>query len=105
MLQAIPRPAFVVVKTVVIFSDKGCSILRPDVSGVILDHLGPHGQDFGKHIHPSRRSYLDGQSVSWEWNLGGEGWGESWYRDPVSGEIRYAWTESLEFIGRPLEEI
>ena len=75
MLQAIPRPAFVVVKTVVIFSDKGCSVLRPDVSGVILDHLGPHGQDFGKHIHPSRRSYLDGQSVSWEWNLGGEGWG------------------------------
>jgi hypothetical protein len=105
MLQSIPRPAFIVVKTVVVFSDNTCSIARSDVGGVILDHLGPNEQDFGHHIHPTRRSYVEGQSVSWEWNLGGEGWGESWYRDPRSGEIKYAWTSSLEFIGRPLEEI
>lgn len=105
MIQSIPRPSFVVIKTVIIFSDTACSVPRPDVRGVILDHRGPNGESFGRHIHPSRRAYLEGQSVSWEWNLGGESWGETWYRDPNSGEIRSAWGASLEFLGRPLDEV
>jgi hypothetical protein len=105
MLHSIPRPSFIVIGVVYIFSDNTCTTVRSDVQGVLLDHLGPNAENFGSHIHPSRRDYIVGQSVSWEWNTAGEGWGESWYREPKSGEIKYAWTESLEFIGRPLDEI
>jgi len=105
MLRAIPRPTYIVSSTVFLFSDKECRILRNDVRGVLLDSFGSKGESQGRHVHPSRREYVPGKSVSWEWDLGGQGWGETWYRDPNSQEIKYAWTDSLEFIGRPLEEI
>jgi hypothetical protein len=109
MLQAIPRPIFIVVAIVIIFSDKMCTVPRQDVSGVILESLGQNGEKLGRHIHPSRKEYIPGQSVSWEWDMTGNpresGWGETWYRDPDSGEIKSAWSASLEFIGRPLESI
>jgi hypothetical protein len=105
MLETIPRPSFIVVAIVIVFSDAACSVPRQDVSGVILEHLGPNGEQSGQHIHPSRKNYSQGQSVSWEWDLTGGGWGNTWYRDPKSGEIKSAWGESLEFIGQPLELI
>lgn len=105
MLQTIPRPNFIVAEEVPVFSDKLCINLRTDISGVILNHFGSNGENFGRHIHPSRRNYISGQNVSWEWDMDGKGWGESWYRDPLSGTIKGAWSESLEFIGRSLEEI
>jgi hypothetical protein len=105
MLQAIPRPSFIVIASVMVFSDAACAIERQDVSGVILEHLGPNSENYGRHIHPSRKDYIQGQSVSWEWDRTGIGWGKTWYRDIESGEIKSAWCESLEFIGRPLESI
>ncbi|MGA3011819.1 MAG: hypothetical protein ABSD72_16290 [Terracidiphilus sp.] len=109
MLQAIPRPSFIVIAVVNVFSDRMCTVMRQDVRGVILESFGPNGEKSGTQIHPSRREYTIGQSVSWEWDLAGNpwesGWGETWYRDPDSGEIKLAWSQSLEFIGRPLELI
>ncbi len=105
MLQTIPRPSFIVFASVYVFSDPTCTVLRPDVKGVILESFGYRGESHGKHIHPSRKDYVQGQSVSWEWSMAGPGWGETWYRNPSTGESTHAWTSSLEFIGRPLELI
>jgi hypothetical protein len=109
MLQAIPRPSFIVVASVLVFSDATCSVPRQDVRGVILDHIWPNNENHVRHIHATRKDYIQGQSVSWEWDLTGNrwegGWGETWYRDPDSGETKLAWSASAEFIGRPLELI
>jgi hypothetical protein len=105
MLQSIPRPSYLVVANVFVFSDKNCNVPREDVRGVILESLGSKGESHGRHIHASRKDYVRGQNVSWEWLLGGPVWGETWYQDPESGQTRLAWTEAIEFIGRPLEEI
>jgi len=49
--------------------------------------------------------------VSWEWNRQNEkGWGASWYQeldsnDPSRRTIKSAWGDSLEFVGRNLEDI
>jgi len=105
IVQSIPRPSFIVLRVVPVFSDSTCGVPSHDVSGVILEHRGPNGEIEGPHVHPSRKGYNQGQSVSWEWDRTGEGWGKTWYRDPDSGEIKLAWSQSLEFIGRPLEQI
>jgi hypothetical protein len=105
MLHAIPRRQYIVVASLPLFSDAECKNMRPDVLGVMLKTIGPRGGIEGSKVHPTRRQYLPGQSVSWEWDLQGQGWDASWYREPYSKEIAYAWSESLEFIGRPLEEI
>lgn len=105
MLQTIPRPSYIVVAVVFLFADQKCNIPRQDVNGVILESFGLKGESHGRHAHPSRKHYTQGQSVSWEWDLRGPGWGETWYQDPETHETKYAWTESLEFIGRPLEVI
>jgi hypothetical protein len=105
MLQSIPRPSYVVVASVLVFSDKTCNVPRDDVKGVILESLGSKGESHGRHIHASRKDYLRGQSVSWEWLLGGPAWGQTWYQNPESGETRLAWSEAIEFIGRPLDEV
>lgn len=106
MLHSIPRRSYIIVDaSIPVFSDPVGRTLREDVRGVILKTMGPHGGIEGFNVHPARRVYSVGQSVSWEWDLRGPGWGETWYRNPPLGEIKLAWVGSLEFIGRPLEEI
>jgi hypothetical protein len=105
MLQSIPRPKLIVTAVVTTFSDQECRNPRPDVRGVIIRTIGSGGEDMGQHIYATRRQYKEGQSLSWEWDTSVEGWDETWYHDPKTGEIKPAWGGSLEFIGRPLEEI
>lgn len=106
MLSAIPRPSRIVRwAQVPLCSDEACNRLRTDVRGVILESFGPKGESHGLHIHPSRRQYVEGQSLTWEWSFENPGWDETWYKDPMSKEIKLAWPESLEFIGRPLDQI
>jgi hypothetical protein len=105
MLHAIPRRSYIVVYSTPLFSDAEGKHPRPDVHGVMLQSVGPRGGIENLRVHPTRKNFLPGQSVSWEWDLNGPGWDESWYRDPTMGEIKHAWGGSLEFIGRPLEEI
>ena len=105
ILQAIPRPSHIVRAVVYVCSDSACSIVRQDIRGVILESFGAKGESQGRHIHASRKHYVGGQSVSWEWDTRGSGWGETWYREPQSGQVQLAWSEASEFVGRPLEEI
>jgi hypothetical protein len=106
MLSAIPRRRYVVVHNAVeIFEDQEGRIRRPDVNGVILWTLFPGDEKEATHIFPTRRNYFAGTEVSWEWDLRGPGWGQSWYRDPMTNKIEFAWSGCLEFIGRPIDEI
>jgi len=105
MVQSIPRPSYRVVTLVELFSDKFCTRPRLDVRGIVLDHFGLKGELQVRSVHATRRNYERGQSVSWEWNTTGEGWGETWYRDPDTHEVKCAWSEASEFVGRPLDTI
>jgi hypothetical protein len=104
VISSIPRPAFIVEVMVPLFMNKECSELRTDVSGVILNARRATGEST-RQIHPTRKHYIQGQSLSWEWDFTGPGWEETWYIEPATREIKLAWSESLEFIGRPLEQI
>jgi hypothetical protein len=106
VLHGIPRWSYVVLHNAVpIFSDLEGKNQRLDVRGVILWKISPNGQDTHPQIFPTRKHYFAGTKVSWEWDRQGPGWGESWYRDPMKRSIEFAWSGSLEFIGRPLDEI
>jgi len=84
-----------------------CKGQRPitDARGIILQTIAVDGHTKSLRIFPTtRRDYVKGKQVAWEWNPDRQ-WGETWYRDPESGEIKPAWNSSMEFIGRHLDEV
>lgn len=113
MVKSIPRYSYVVVRAhIPVYADSACKPpAREDVRGVMLETFSPEGKSGGRHILPTTKTYSPGESVSWEWNRQNEkGWGPSWYQepdpnDPSRGTIKSAWGESLEFVGRNLNEI
>ena len=102
-LSAIPRETNVVRNPgAEVFEDAKCLRRREGVAAVVLDTMGAGGVIRQRRVYPTtHKNYQAGQRVSWEWNLGNV-WGESWYKDPESGTCQYGWTQSGEFIGRPL---
>ncbi|MGD0570375.1 MAG: hypothetical protein ABSA78_18385 [Candidatus Sulfotelmatobacter sp.] len=107
MVKSIPRHSYVVYKSgITLYQDPACTRSREDVRGVILETFSPDGESLRKQIFPTTKSYVPGESLSWEWNLHNKkGWGETWYRDPDTMEIKPAWSASLEFTGRDLNDI
>lgn len=113
MVKSIPRLSYVVVRAdIPVWPNATCTPpAREDVRGVMLETLSPEGESTGRQVFPTTRRYLPGESVAWEWNLQNrKGWGQSWYqeqdpKDPGKRTIKPAWDESLEFIGRNLNEI
>lgn len=88
-----------------VYEDKECTQLRRDCKGLILEAVGPGGAQKTLMIYPTTRTHFEeGMQVAWEWNLN-KVWGETWYRDPDSGEVKYAWTSAGEFVGRNLEDL
>jgi len=88
-----------------VYEDAQASRVRGSVTAVVLRTTSPGGANITFRIFPTTRSnYLKGQRVSWEWNLNNV-YGESWFKDLESGEIRLAWANSSEFIGRNLEDL
>lgn len=108
MLAAIPRPTYrVKVANIPLFADQEAKWPRSGVSGVQVQTFAPDGTYQQVHIFPTTREYWPGQSVTWEWRneLGERGWEETWYRDPETGEIKFAWSGSIEFVGRNLATV
>jgi hypothetical protein len=103
-LRAIPHEShFVKVVDVPVYEDEGGTKPRADVKGVILRSVSPAGVRETIRIFPTtKRNYVVGMQVGWEWNMD-RIVNTSWYRDPDSNEIKFAWHESLEFTGNPLE--
>lgn len=107
MVKSIPRVSYVVRKSgIKLYEDPGGTRPREDVRGVLLETLSPEGESLRKQVFPTTKPYVPGESLSWEWNLQNKkGWGETWYRDPDTMEIKPAWSASLEFTGRDLNDI
>jgi len=102
VIQSVPRELHSVQALgLELFSDEWGRRPINDVRGVSLLE-GDYGS--GSRVFPTRRTYRRGEVVSWEWDVH-RVWGPTWYRDSDTGEIERAWTRSVEFAGRPLEEI
>jgi hypothetical protein len=75
-----------------------------DYFAVLLKSESTADSEAHEHAFPTRQeNYQPGQALSWEW--GDRSYGETWYRDPRDNEIKYGWTTSLEFRGRPLDDV
>jgi PIN like domain len=91
---------------VLIYSDPDCYRVQEFVKGIILENRRYPGDTFTSfRIFPTTLThFINGKIVSWEWNMNNI-WGESWYRDPDTHEIKSAWSSSAEFIGRDLDNL
>ncbi|MDO8990778.1 MAG: hypothetical protein Q7U91_14230 [Sideroxyarcus sp.] len=106
-LQIFPREINVVYHPGVdLFSDAELTALIPNVKGVILETAAAPGEATKTfRIFPTTRTHFQkGQQVAWEWNMQNV-WGQAWYKDPDTGEIKSAFISSAEFIGRHLDEL
>jgi len=67
--------------------------------------FGADGVSQGTRLYPSTREYVEGMSVGWEWNYDKrQDWEDTWYKDPQTGKCTQAWSGSIEFIGRNVQE-
>lgn len=90
---------------VVVYADDTCTASIEGVKGVILETVSPGGASKHYRIFPTTKTYYrKGMRVSWEW-ASEHRFGEAWYRDPDTGEVKYAWTSSFEFVGRDLDAL
>jgi hypothetical protein len=105
-LNALPHETNVVYHPgVEIFLDAECQQPITDAKGLILETTSPGGATKMHRIFPTTRTdYQKGKRVAWEWNMQKK-WPNAWYRDPDTGDIKKAWIESTEFIGRHLHDI
>jgi hypothetical protein len=104
-ILAIPRETNLVhYADVDLYADSRGTTKLSDAKGLLLKTLSPGGASVRYRIFPTTKTdYEIGKQVTWEW--GTRTWGDTWYKDPESGEIRPAWTSSLEFRGRHLDEL
>jgi len=103
-LRAIPREVNVVYHPGVdVYADPDCRSVREGVKAVILETTRSDVSGKTLRAFPTtRRHFQTGKQVAWEWSAA-KVFPESWYRDPDTGEVKYGWTESMEFVGRHLE--
>lgn len=88
-----------------LYSDPECKNLRAGVFGIILEtRQKPINVLAGYSIHPTTCTHFKhGMHVIRQYSRNSS-YGESWYRDPDTNEVRYAWTESAELLGRSLDD-
>lgn len=105
-LQAFPREVNVVYHPgVTVYRDPMCQTPWPNVRGVILETETPGGTKKFFRIFPTTRTHFKkGKRVAWEWS-DQQSWGEAWYKDPDTGEVKAAWSSAMEFVGRHLDEL
>ncbi len=99
-----PAPSMVTEPHVTLYEDADGRTARQDAHGVVLgtpvfDEETPLPQV----VPTTHNHFVRGMEVAWEW--GSTVWGRTWYRDPGTGEMRKAWDESAEFIGRDLQSV
>lgn len=104
-LRSVPRQINIVYHPgVELYTDKECTQLIPDARGVILEtNVTGHDEKFCRIFPTTRTHFKKGKKVAWEWNSE-KSWDEAWYHDPDTGEAKHAWSESLEFVGRNIED-
>lgn len=76
-----------------------------DAKGIILEATSPGGTQKTVRIFPTTRTgYVKGEVVSWDWNTSKQ-WGQAWYRDPETKQIKEAWWGSMDFVGRDVSKL
>jgi hypothetical protein len=105
-LQALPRETnWVHHEGVPIYSDPACKHEIKGAKGIILKTSSSSGARTFFRIFPSTRTHFKkGKRVAWEWSFE-KTWGDSWYKDPDTNDIKLAWNSSAEFIGRNLDDL
>ena len=109
ILEDVPRPKYVVKQAnVPLFTDQTCRIQREDVVGVMLQTFDGQGNPHGDvQVFPTLVQYEHGQSVGWEWSndFKNHVYGDTWYKNPETGQCTLAWSSSAAFMGRDIEEV
>lgn len=105
-LEAIPHEINIIYHPGVdVFSDEHCHQKVEGVKGLILETTSPGGTVKSHRMFPTTRlNYEKGRQVAWEWNMD-RVWGNAWYHDPETKQIKQAWGSSTEFVGRYIEEV
>lgn len=105
-IKAVPREINTVHRAEVpLYADPAGTQLVKGVTGLILETKQPDGRATYRIFPTTKQGHTVGRQVSWEWNQHGRKYGEMWYRDLDTGEMKPAWLGSMEFIGRHLDEV
>jgi hypothetical protein len=104
ILRSIPRQMYKVRDVVAFFSDPSAKVPVEGARAVVLETTSADGKQQTLSVYPTTKSYERGLVLSWEWNLA-KVWGQAWYRDSQTGEIKHGWDSSAEFVGRPLASL
>jgi hypothetical protein len=106
LLRAIPRATYVVAHPgAPVYVDSAGTTEDSSVRAVILEEQSPGRVQTTTRAYPTTRShFVTGKRVAWEWNPA-RTFEKRWYRDPKSGQVTYGWTESVEFVGRLLDDL
>ena len=89
---------------VILFEDPNGDRVRDVFHGVTLETRGSDGSKLGSVVATTAYHFKAGKHVAWEWDVEHR-CGQSWYRDPKTNELKYAFAESPNFIGRHLEDL
>lgn len=104
-LQTIPHAKYFVHHPgTEVYADYQAKEMQQGVKAVVIEEVSAGGVMRTRHVLPTQRThYVKGMRVSWEFS-DKAGWGESWYRDPDTAEVKYGWSASIEFVGRNIED-
>lgn len=81
------------------YSDAACTQEAQDARLIIIQCEDPIETLREPEPLPTTRTYQVGQIVQWGFN-NKTLWPECWYRNPETGEIKRAFTQSVEFVGK-----
>jgi hypothetical protein len=88
-----------------VYADEVGRQVRDGIRAVVLQTKSPGGASSSLRAYPTTRTHFKRDArVSWEWNpaLVVD---KSWYKHPDTGAITPGWVQSMEFIGRNIEDV
>jgi hypothetical protein len=93
------RPYRVLHADLPFYSDSKCEKEVQGARLVVLRCEDPEQKQKTIECMPVVKKYQQGQIVTWDLN-NKKLWELSWYKNPDSGEVERAWTQSVEFTGK-----
>jgi hypothetical protein len=100
-IKAVPHEIHTVKTMITVYADAQCTQPRA-VQGVMLVSKHTKSLYAVTRVFPTTMTYLPGQRVAWEWDME-KSLGETWYKDPDTGNCVVAWSTSTYFAGRVLD--
>ena len=93
------RPYRVLQAALPLYADMECKKRIEGANLVVLCSEDPRQRHQVQECMPTRKNYRVGQLVQWDLD-NKQIWQNCWYRNPATGAIEMAWTQSVEFIGK-----